>query len=175
MAVWQGLCANLPCINSHRRPEICYQCYCNRVTTTSCHTAADNVWTRCWYVCIGVPPACWVWWLRSLITVVVVIVTQNWDLVADVKCDGQSCLSGCISDQSPVSFSCVSYSCVPYHLMSDMMFLSHTNLLHSSIVRQWVWSFDWQSMISVILAKTAKPKTVVVVVEQFLWTIEQTN
>ena len=28
----------------------------------------------------------------------VVIVTQNWDLVADVRCDGQSYLSGCISD-----------------------------------------------------------------------------
>ena len=60
--------------------------------------------------------------------VVVVIVTQNWDLVADVKCNEQSYLSGCISDQSPVPSPCV-----PYHLMSDMMSLCRTNLLHSSI------------------------------------------
>ena len=64
----------------------------------------------------------------------VAIVTQNWDLVADVKCDGQSYLSGCVSDQSPVSYSCVSFNCVPHHLMSDMMFICCTNLLHSSIV-----------------------------------------
>ena len=58
----------------------------------------------------------------------VVIVTQNRDLVAKMKCDGQSYHSGCVSDQSPVPSPCV-----PYHLMSDMMSLSHTNLLHSSI------------------------------------------
>ena len=63
--------------------------------------------------------------------VVVVIVTQIRDLVADVRCDEQSYLSGCMSDQSPVPFSCV-----PYHLMSDMTSLCRTNLLHSSIVRQ---------------------------------------
>ena len=95
----------------------------------------------------------------------VVIVTQNRDLVAKMKCDGQSYrLSGCISDQSPVPSPCV-----PCHLMSDMMSLCRTNLLHSSIhSTSMSLVFDWQSMTSVILAKTAKPKTVVVVVDQFL-------
>ena len=82
--------------------------------------------------------------------VVVAIATQSWDLVAKMRCDGQSYLS-----------VCVSISCVPYHLMSDMMSLQPASQYYSASMSL---VFDRQPMFSVILAKTAKPQTVVVVV-----------